>query len=160
MHYRLYTPDDFTALYAIEEACFEHRLRFDRRYMLQMVNRPSGATWIAEEGKRMAGFGVVGWSAQQDRILAYIQTLEVLAEMRGQGIGAELLRRMEKSACAAGASLIWLHVDAENQSAIRLYEAGSYQLEGSEKDFYPGGRAALIYEKPLALVRHRHDLAD
>jgi ribosomal-protein-alanine N-acetyltransferase len=149
MHYRLYIPDDFPQLYAIEEACFEHRLRFDRRYMQRLVTRSSAATWIAAQAGRMAGFAAVGWSRQKNIDVAYIQTLEVLPEKRGQGIGGELLRRIEKSACAAGATVIWLHVDAENAGAIRLYEARGYQLTGREKDFYPEGRPALIYQKPL-----------
>ena len=149
MHYRLYAPDDFPQLYAIEEACFEHRLRFDRRYMQRLVTRPSAATWIAEQDGQMAGFGAVGWSRQKNIDVAYIQTLEVLPVMRGQGIGAELLRRLERSSHAAGATVIWLHVDETNAGAIRLYEAAGYQHTGREKDFYPEGRPALIYQKPL-----------
>jgi ribosomal protein S18 acetylase RimI-like enzyme len=149
VHYRLYTSDDFAQLYAIEEACFEHRLRFDRRYMQRLVTRPSAATWIAEHERRMAGFAAVGLSRQKNVDVAYIQTLEVLPEMRGQGSGAELLRRIEKSAHAAGATVIWLHVDETNAGAIRLYEAAGYLHTGREKDFYPEGRPALIYQKPL-----------
>lgn len=150
IRYRLYAPEDFPQLYAIEEACFDHRLRFDRRYMERLVTRPSAATWIAEQDGQMAGFGAVGWSRQKNIDVAYIQTLEVLPDMRGQGIGGELLRRLEQSSQAAGATVIWLHVDETNAGAIRLYESAGYRRSGREKDFYPDGRAALIYKKPLA----------
>jgi hypothetical protein len=36
MLYRRYLPEDFNALYAIEEACFQQPFRFGRRYMRQL----------------------------------------------------------------------------------------------------------------------------
>lgn len=147
MIYRLYLPDDFDALYAIEEQCFEPLFRFPRRYMRQLVGRRDAVTWIAEENGRMAGFAVVEWQNRTGRKLAYIVTIEVLSAYRGQGIGRELLRRVESSARVAGAAAVSLHVDTENAGAIRLYEANGYRPAGREENFYPEGRAALIYEK-------------
>ncbi len=61
----------------------------------------------------MAGFAIVEWAQQITDVVAYIATIEVLPALRGHGIGAELLRRIEGSANAEGASQIWLHVDME-----------------------------------------------
>lgn len=144
MNYRLYTPADFDALYAIEEACFKPPFRFPRSYMRQLVSDPETATWVAEQQSSMAGFAIVEWGEGKQGPVAYIQTLEVLPSHRGQGIGSELLRRMESSARAAGAQSIWLQVDAENASAIRLYSSHGFILKGREENYYPQGRAALI----------------
>ncbi|MGA2048851.1 MAG: N-acetyltransferase [Terracidiphilus sp.] len=152
MRYRLYEPDDFDALYAIEEVCFQPPLRFGRGYMRQLIQQPDAATWIAENGGQMCGFGVVEWAREKAELAAYIQTLEVLPEARAKGVGGELLRRMEGSAWVACACSSWLHVDAENAGAIRVYERFGYRLVGKEEDYYGRGRAALIYEKPLAGV--------
>lgn len=149
MLYRLYQPEDFAALYAIEEVCFQPPLRFPRRYMRALVASTDAATWIAEEDGRMAAFAIVEWSRAEGETQAYVQTLEVLPEERKKGVGAELLRRLEASARFAGASLIWLHVDAENSSAIRLYEAHGYAHQGREVKYYAGERDALIYSKLL-----------
>ena len=145
MEYRLYVSTDFAALYAIEEVCFQPPLRFGRRYMRQIVGAADAATWIAEEDGGMAGFAIVEWASGT----AYIQTLEVLPERRGMGIGGELLRLTEGSARTAGAKLIWLHVDAENGGAVRLYERHGYRFANREEDYYGRGRAALIYAKRL-----------
>lgn len=150
MHFRLYHSGDFAALYAIEETCFQPPLRFPRRYMQELLASPAAATWIAEADGRMAGFAIVEWSRAEGERQAYIQTLEVASAQRQRGIGAELLRRLEGSARQAGAALIWLHVDAENGAAIRLYEAHGYACEGREENYYAGKRAALIYAKALA----------
>lgn len=149
MLYRPYKPEDFAALYAIEERCFQPPLSFSRRTMRQLVNSPHAATWIAEDDGRMAGFAIVEWAEDAGRLIAYIQTIEVAPEQLRQGIGGELLRRMEGSARLAGAQAIWLHVDAANAGAIHLYEANGYRGEGREENYYARDRAALIYAKPL-----------
>ena len=149
MHYRLYRPEDFAALYAIEESCFQPPLRFHRTYMRQLVQSAHAATWIAEEDGSMAGFAIVEWSRAHDVIEAYIQTIEVASEQRRRGIGGELLRRAEDSARAAGARLIALHVHEANASALRLYEAHGYRPAGREEHYYARGQAALAAVKPL-----------
>lgn len=150
MLYRLCQPDDFAALYAIEEACFQPPLRFPRGYMRSLVTSHNSATWIAGDDGRMAGFAIVEWDESEEGTLAYIQTLEVSAEQRKKGVGAELLRRMEESARAAGAGIIWLHVDEENAPAIHLYQTHDYEFRGREENYYARRRAALVYVKSLA----------
>jgi ribosomal protein S18 acetylase RimI-like enzyme len=68
-------------------------------------------------------------------------------------VGGDLLNRIESSARAAGAQRIWLHVEAANAAAIRLYEAQGYLCEGRQEKFYPESRAALIYRKRLGSGR-------
>jgi ribosomal protein S18 acetylase RimI-like enzyme len=117
--------------------------------MRQLVSRSNGATWIAAEAGQMAGFAIVQWMSEHDVITAYIQTIEVAAEARNRGVGSELLSRIEGSAQLAGARLIWLHVEVANEGAIRLYEAQGYSCVGRKEDYYPRGRAALIYQKRI-----------
>ena len=150
MRYRLFQPDDFDDLYAIEEICFQPPQRFSRRYLRELTGATDTATWIAfDERDRMAGFAVVEWTPQALGIVAYIATIEVLPEYRGLGIGAELLRRLEGSANAERADTVWLHVDIENISAIRLYERLGYRNTGRADHYYARNRPAAIYVKRL-----------
>ncbi len=149
MRYRPYTPKDFAALYSIEEVCFQPPLRFSRGYMRQLIRQPNAATWIAEQDARMCGFAIVEWTKEETGELAYIQTLEVLPQARGRGVGGEMMRRLESSASEAGAEAIWLHVDQENAAAIHVYERHGYRLRGRRAGYYGRGTAALIYEKTL-----------
>lgn len=149
MHYRLFEPADFDDLYAIEEICFQPPQRFSRRYMRQLTTSPDAATWIAEEQESIKGFAILEWTQQISGVIAYIATIEVLPAFRSRGIGAELLRRLEGSANAERAIGIWLHVDAENASAIRLYERLGYQNTGRADHYYARNRPAAIYAKPL-----------
>ena len=149
MLYRPYTAEDFAGLYAIEELCFQPPFRFGRRQLRQLVQRRNAATWIAEQDGLLCGFAIVEWMRDRGGVSAYIQTIEVAPDRRGLGVGRELLRRVEGSARAAGAGQIWLHVDAGNAAAIRLYEANGYRIEGRKEKYYPRGRAALICLKAL-----------
>lgn len=150
MLYRPYQPGDFTALYALEELCFRPPLRFGRAYMRRLVGSRHGATWIAEENAELVGFAIVEWSEDTGRRAAYISTIEVSPAHRAQGIGSDLLRRIEDSAVTAGAESIWLHVDIENLAAIHLYERSGYHRQGREEHFYARNRAAFIFAKSLS----------
>ena len=149
MYYHLFEHSDFDELYAIEEVCFQPPERFSRRYMRDLIASPETATWIAEDRGRMAGFAIAEWTRQTTGVVAYIATIEVLPHFRNLGIGAELLRRLEGTASAEGAVMIWLHVDAENTRAIRLYERVGYQNTGRAADYYARNRPAAIYAKSL-----------
>jgi len=82
--------------------------------------------------------------------VAYIQTIEVHPDWRRRGVAAELLRRAEDTARAAGATAIWLHVDVENSAALRLYENRGYARRGREEHFYARQRPAFVYAKSFA----------
>lgn len=149
MHYRLYNPNDFASLYAIEEVCFQRPLRFSRAYMRRLIDAGTSATWIADAHGAMAGFGIVEWERRAVGIHAYVPTIEVAPEYRRHGVGTGLLRRLEISAMEAGACLIWLHVDKENEGAIQLYELQGYIRMAHQEDFYAPGRGAYRYRKEL-----------
>jgi ribosomal protein S18 acetylase RimI-like enzyme len=149
MQYRSFMPEDFDSLYAIEEMCFQPPLRFSRGYLRRLIDAPNGATCLAEENGRIAGFAVAEWTFDRTETNAYLQTIEVASEFRNRGVASELLRRVESSARAACASTLWLHVDAKNGAAIRLYEKHGYGFFCEEDHYYGPGRGALIYQKRL-----------
>lgn len=149
MQLRPYKPEDFAALYAIEDACFQPPFRFGRRSMLRLIAAANAATWIAECENAMAGFVIVEWTQELQNTIAYIQTIEVAPAFRRRGIGAALMQQAQELARAAGATVLWLHVAAENAAAIRLYEQHGYGYFGSEEHFYAPGRGAHLYRKEL-----------
>jgi ribosomal protein S18 acetylase RimI-like enzyme len=152
MLFRRYSADDFAALYAIEERCFEPRFRFGRGYMAHLLKNPDAVTWIAEEDGVMAGFAIVAWGRSVRADGGYLQTIEVLPQFRTRGIGAKLMGLAEISAWSASAETMSLHVDAENDAAIALYEKLGYRRRGRKENFYARGRAALLYTKQLDAV--------
>jgi ribosomal-protein-alanine N-acetyltransferase len=150
VNYRRYQTEDFNQIYAIEEICFQPPLRFPRRYVRRLVESADCVTWIAEEDGKIAGFTIADFGYEAGERFAYIQTIEVLPEMRGRGAGSELLRRMEESTREKGAHWVWLHVESVNGGAIRLYESHGYVCVGRQDNYYARGRAGLVYRKRLA----------
>lgn len=151
MRYRRYMPGDFEALYAIEKECFQPPLRFERGYLQQLTRARNGATWVAENKDGCpVGFAVVEWKRQREGgLAAYVVTIEVLQEQRRQGAGSHLLQKVEESALAAGANAIWLHVEARNEAAQRLYRRHGFHEAGAAEDFYGPGCGAQILLKLL-----------
>ena len=149
MRYRAYEPGDFAQLYLIEETCFEPPFRFSNAMMRALTGDAHSKTWIAEEDGSMAGFAIVDLQLRGKSPAAYIQTIEVMPEVRGRGVGGRLLDRIEQSARDAGAPAIWLHVDTQNAAAIRLYESRGYEQRRRTENYYPRSRAAYVYGKFL-----------
>ena len=134
MNYRPYTPADFDELYGIEEICFQPPLRFPRRYLRRLLENADSTAWIAEEDGKIAGFAVADCGRRDGAgQFAYIETIEVLPDMRGRGIGNELLRRIEESAREKGAGAIWLHVESQNAGRHPLVRVARICVRGQER---------------------------
>ena len=62
----------------------------------------------------------------------YIMAIAVYPEFRGSGIGRRLIAEAEAAAKAKGFTETSLNVFAENQGAVRLYEALGYRESGRQ----------------------------
>ncbi len=56
----------------------------------------------------------------------YLDDLSVSEKFRGHGIGTELIKTAERFAKEMGVSIITLHVEKSNQSALKLYRRLGY----------------------------------
>ncbi|MBF0678339.1 MAG: GNAT family N-acetyltransferase [Devosia sp.] len=79
---------------------------------------------------------LVGWCSRIPR-RNYIPFLFVAPECQGQGVGRELLSRMEVMLELEGAERVHLETPADNVRAVRFYERQGYRimaLRGSDGD--------------------------
>ena len=60
----------------------------------------------------------------------------VLPRARRQGVGQALLRAWLRWAATAHAATALLEVRVSNHTAIRLYEASGFQVDGVRKHYY------------------------
>ena len=155
VHYRLYQPADFPALYAVEELCFEPPFRFSRAFMRQLIESLSSATWIAEENRNWPASPSSSGRRSRNRArrLLISRPSRSLRAIAAAASAAELMRLAEDSARAAGATAIWLHVDVENSAAIHLYEGRGYARKGREEHYYARHRAAFVFAKRLEVIQ-------
>lgn len=146
---RLFAADDLRALYAIEEACFEPRVRFSRALMRSLAYAPDCRVWLGIVDEVRVGFAIVGLRSDHDPAAAYIWTIEVLPAFRRRGVARQLLMRVEESAREAGCAAIELHVSERNAAGLALYEAAEYVRIGVEAEYYGRREDAFRYRKLL-----------
>jgi ribosomal protein S18 acetylase RimI-like enzyme len=92
---------------------------------------------LASDGDRLVGYGLAyavpaadGWLADTwatGRRVGEIESLGVLPEYRGRGIGSELLRQLHDDLRDQGVVDLVLGVVPGNTDAIRLYERHGYR---------------------------------
>ena len=108
-----------------------------RRFLFNIVQYPGcGAffppgCWVALERKtgRMCGVSLASLVSAE---VGHITQICVSPEMRGQGLGTELLRRSVEALGQSGAERVSLTVTKANEGAVRLYEGMGF---GVKKEF-------------------------
>jgi len=112
------------------------------------LNRPGTDLFLARsnENDQPVGFLLVapyGFAGSP-----YIAAILVAADMRGLGIGSELIRFAERH--FAGRAHLFLLVSSFNQKARSLYLRHGYECVGELKDYCMPGQSELILHKGLA----------
>jgi ribosomal protein S18 acetylase RimI-like enzyme len=77
--------------------------------------------------------------------------IAVRADLRGRGIGRELMARAEADMTARGGRLVFVETSGrpEYDPTRRFYEASGYSLSSRIPDFYAPGDDKIIYGKRL-----------
>ena len=129
---RLASAADLDGVLAIEQASF---------------NNPTTREWYEGELKRpevcyiyvlrtadqpVAAFCAFWLVAEQ----AHINNLAVLPELRGRGLGTQLLEAITHEAGRLGAAILTLEVRQSNDAARRLYERAGFYQDGVRKNYY------------------------
>jgi ribosomal protein S18 acetylase RimI-like enzyme len=135
------TLRDLGTLRTIERICFP-KDAWPLLDLIGVLSYPGVVRLKALKENQMVGF--VAGDVRRSEGVAWIATIAVLPEYRGQGIGAALLR-----ACEAQIPLsrIRLCVRPSNDIAIELYKHFGYAHIGEWGKYYQDGESALVMEK-------------
>lgn len=137
--------DDIAAVHAIEEATFTDC--WTTGMFADEIAQPNRAWVVAVDCGVVVGYGGIAAFAEE----AHIMNLAVRHDMRGRGIGRDLLMRLEELAVAFGARLITLECRRSNLVAIGLYESRGLRVAGARPGYYAdSGEDALIMWGELA----------
>jgi ribosomal-protein-alanine N-acetyltransferase len=143
---RNYQPQDFEALYAIDQACYQSGIAYSRRDLRNYLRFPGADCLVAENDNQIAGFILTA----HDSHWAYIITIDVLEPHRRHGIGTMMLREAERALSANGVQQVALETATNNASAIAFWKKHGYRTQGIRKDYYPGGVDAYSMLKQIA----------
>ena len=110
--------------------------------LIGVLTLPNVVRLKAVQDSTMVGF--IAGDIRPSQNLAWIATLGVLPEYRGQGIGKALLEACESRLVVPS---IHLNVRVSNKAAIQLYQNSGYQRAGFWPVYYEDGEDALLMEK-------------
>lgn len=109
------------------------------------INDRETMVLVASLRGTIAGFAIMKFREKA----AHLLLLAVQPQSRREGIGAALLRWLEKSCKTAGIEQIRLEVRATNRSARRFYERMGYRALDRLPAYYDRDEAALVMGRIL-----------
>ncbi|MDJ0629882.1 MAG: GNAT family N-acetyltransferase [Rhodobacter sp.] len=91
---------------------------------------PYGAVWLIGPRQAPVGYIVItlGWSVEMGGMDAFVDEFFMRANVRGRGMGSEVLNAMQKQLAESGVKALHLEVGAENPRARALYERCGFRL--------------------------------
>jgi ribosomal-protein-alanine N-acetyltransferase len=104
---------------------------------------PSKEVHLAILDGEIVGFSVINMTGA---FVGYIQSLAVVPERRGQGIGTALLRHVEDRILSETPN-VFMCVSSFNQGAMRLYERLGYAVVGELADYIVTGYSEILLRK-------------
>ncbi|MBX3045908.1 MAG: GNAT family N-acetyltransferase [Anaerolineales bacterium] len=114
--------------------------------MIGVLSLPNVLRWKAVEGEREELVGFIAVDVRRRQNIAWIATVAVHPERRGQGIGDALMAEAETG---VDVPRMRLSTRMSNEVAIALYEKRGYQRVDVWPRYYAGGEDALVMEKWL-----------
>lgn len=147
---RLGQAADLPGLLHLEQLCFQTDRLSPASYR-KAIKSPRA--WLGVIGRplEITAAGLLFFRADSDA--ARIYSIAVHPVARGQGLGARMLRRMERVAAEHGARSIRLEVSVRNKAALALYRQFGYEETGRSPGYYGDGSDALRFAKRLAPPR-------
>jgi len=143
---REFAPEDFEALYRIDQVCYEPEIAYSRRELRNYLRFPGADCFVAEDSGTLVGFCVTAHEGSRGHII----TIDVLGEYRRRGVGTSLLAEVERKLAQLGVRELSLETATDNNSAIAFWQKHGYRTRAIWKDYYPGGRDAYAMTKAIA----------
>lgn len=141
-------PADAARLAPLERRCFSDpwsALAFE-----ELLRLPFTVAFVAEQGEGIVGYLIARALAEEGEIL----NLAVAAELRRQGLGAQLLEAGLTALEEAGVRSVWLEVREANTTAQVLYRRRGFQPAGRRKGYYRNPvEDALVLRLALPALR-------
>jgi ribosomal-protein-alanine acetyltransferase len=134
---------DVDALHGLEKGLFLNDA-WSRELFVDELGHPFSYYLVAEDGTEIVGYaGLRAAPAQADQ--GDIQTLAVVPEQRGHGLGRTLLHQLLDEAERRGVNALFLEVRADNPIALELYRSvGFHEIDRRRGYYQPDGVDAVV----------------
>jgi len=148
---RDYRPQDFEALWRIDQECFAPGIAYSKRELAIYIRRRGSFTIEAESAgtqgnhSPIAGFIV----AEANRRMGHIISIDVLPFSRRLGLGSRLLEAAEYALSDLQCRNVVLETAVDNQAALGFYKRHQYTVLRVSPRYYSNGVDALVMGKSL-----------
>jgi [ribosomal protein S18]-alanine N-acetyltransferase len=147
---RDFQPEDFDALWRMDQECFPPGIAYSRPELKSYLRHRQSFTLVADEVARDAKDGkTAGFIVALSAPTGHIITIDVLPAARRSGIGSMLLRAAEDRLCAAGSKAVGLETAVDNLPALAFYKRHGYSVIRTWPRYYSTGVDALVLKKIL-----------
>jgi len=137
--------EDLPALMALEQGAFGPR-GWAEDFVRQLMGDRNVNTLVVEDELVIA---YAMFSIPPGYETAEVLSLAVSPARRGQGLGRELMDRVERISADAGARTIMLCVRPDNREAVNLYLSKGYKVLARCNGYYEDGSDADMMVKHL-----------
>lgn len=142
------TAADIDVVYEIERDVYRIDPWSKEQIASEFIGVPETRFYVIAEGeRRVIGYG--GLFAPSHGVAADVQTVTVVNEMQGKGIGRALLTRLIEEASRRSAPAILLEVRVGNDSAIHLYQSSGFVEIARRPNYYGRDLHALVMRKSM-----------
>jgi ribosomal-protein-alanine N-acetyltransferase len=144
--FRAMTPGDVAAVGALERAAYPYPWSDG---IFRDCLRVGYLCRVATLETQVVAYGIVAMGAGE----AHILNLCVREDLRGRGVGRQMLMLLLERARQAGVGDTFLEVRPSNRLAISLYQSVGFTQVGLRKDYYQaaqGREDALVLKLALA----------
>ncbi|MBI1749661.1 MAG: GNAT family N-acetyltransferase [Acidobacteria bacterium] len=129
---RPYKPEDFEALYRLDQQCYAPGIAYSRRTLKWYLDLEGADCLLAERDDAIAGFIVTA----RDGNLGHIITLDVAEAQRRRGIGTALLAEAEARMMESGVRRMSLETATDNLPAVAFWQRHGYRTDAVLKNYY------------------------
>jgi [ribosomal protein S18]-alanine N-acetyltransferase len=145
-------PADIPAVHELEERLFPVDA-WPMQMFVDELSQPETRRYLIAE----APDGIIGYAGLMCiEPIADVQTIAVVPEYEGRGIGSALLRELISEGRRRGAADLLLEVRADNPRAQQLYRRFGFEQIHVRRKYYRDGVDALIMRLELANVLAVH----
>jgi ribosomal-protein-alanine N-acetyltransferase len=143
---RSYDPQDFAALYRLDQACFPAGISYSKTTLRYFLSLRSADCLVAMHDAHVAGFILT----EENPPLAHVITLDVAEKFRRRGIGSALLGESERNLALRGVRHILLETAANNEGGVAFWQRHGYVVKATLKRYYLGRIDAYEMRKILS----------
>src|ERR1700737_5402357 len=131
---RSYDPQDFSALYRLDQSCFPAGIAYSKTTLRYFLSLRAADCLVAMQDAHIAGFILT----EENRPLGHVITLDVAEKFRRRGIGSALLAESERNLAQRGVRHVLLETAANNEAGVAFWQRHGYGIEATLKRYYLG----------------------